>query len=66
MKVTDTILFHFVRSLVTQWEREQSSASERNDLALFLVRSLAETVHRIEQQERGVEFELPADDEASS
>jgi hypothetical protein len=51
-KVTDTILFHFVRSLVTQWEKERSSMSSRNELAVFICNALAETVLRIEESDR--------------
>lgn len=47
-KVTETMLYHFVKSIVDRWERE---SSYKEKFAVMLVESLAATLKRIEEQD---------------
>lgn len=48
-KITQTMLYHFVKSLVENWE--SLGAMYKNQFAVVLVETLAATLKRIEAQE---------------
>lgn len=55
-KVTDTILYHFVRSLADQWQtKKEFPHGSREELAVFLCEALCATLDRIDAQEAQVE-----------
>lgn len=55
MKTTDTMLYHFVRSIAERWQsipaNRYGQLGNREELAVFLVESLCATLSRIEAQE---------------
>lgn len=54
-KITDTVLYHFARSMADQWRLlkagSYSQIGNRESFAVFIVESLCATLARIEAQE---------------